>query len=69
MTVSECIRAYVDMSDKVFRKVNHRMTLKMEVQARFDTPALESAIKDIIERGGLSADALLMDDEAAICKV
>jgi len=43
------------MSDKIFRKQGHRVkNIKGELQARFDTDALEQTIKDLIVKQGFN---------------
>ncbi|KAF2801475.1 uncharacterized protein BDZ99DRAFT_221763 [Mytilinidion resinicola] len=69
MTVDECLDEYVSLSDRVFQKQRHRVTLKGNVQGRFDSAELERGIKEIIVRQGLAEDALLKDDADAKCKV
>lgn len=69
MDVSSCIEAYSRLSDSVFRKVAHRVTLKGNVQARFDSHALERAIKEIVKQQGLHEDALLKENMDSGCKV
>lgn len=61
MTVDDCIDAYISLFDKVFQKQRHRVTIKGNVQGRFDTDALERAIKEIVARQGLKEDELLKD--------
>jgi len=69
MTVDDCIDAYISLFDKVFQKQRHRVTIKGNVQGRFDTDALERAIKEIVARQGLKEDELLKDSPNAKCKV
>jgi hypothetical protein len=69
MTVDECIDAYVLLSDRVFQKRRHRVTIKGKVQGRFDSDELEQAIKEIVVKKGLEKDALLRDSPDAKCKV
>ena len=69
MDISSCIEAYSGLSDSVFRKVAHRVTLKGNVQARFDSHALERAIKEIITQQGLNEDTLLKESMDSGCKV
>ncbi|KAF2179206.1 FabD/lysophospholipase-like protein [Zopfia rhizophila CBS 207.26] len=69
MTVDECIDAYVSLSDRVFRKQRHRLTIKGQVQGRFDSDELERAIKEIVRRQGLAEDVLLQAAPDAKCKV
>ena len=69
MTVDECINAYVSLSDKIFQKQRHRVTIKGRVQGRFDSNELEKAIREIVVEQGLGEDALLQDSHDAKCKV
>lgn len=69
MTVDECIDAYISLSDRVFQKRRHRVTIKGHVQGRFDSEELEKAIKEIVAQQGLEQDALLKDSPDAKCKV
>jgi predicted acylesterase/phospholipase RssA len=69
MTVDECIDAYVSLSDRIFQKQRHRVTIKGRVQGRFDSDELERAIKEIVARQGLAEDALLKDAPDTKCKV
>ena len=69
MTVDECIDAYVSLSDRIFQKRRHRVTIKGRVQSRFDSDELERAIKEMIVKQGLETDVLLKDSPDAKCKV
>ena len=69
MSISECIDAYLSLSDRVFRKKRHRVTIMGEIQGRFDSDELARAVKEIVERQGLQEDALLKDAPDASCKV
>ena len=69
MTVDECINAYMLLSDKIFQKQRHRVTIKGHIQSRFDSDKLEKAIKEIVVEKGLEEDALLQDSRDAKCKV
>lgn len=69
MSISECIDAYLFLSDKVFRKKRHRVTVRGEIQGRFDSDELARAVKEIAKRQGLQEDALLKDSPDAACKV
>ena len=51
MTVDECIDVYVLLSDRIFQKRRHRVTIKGHVQGRFDSDELEKAIKEIVVKG------------------
>jgi hypothetical protein len=69
MTVDECIDAYQALSNKVFVKQRQAITLTGQVQGRFDSAALEQAIKDIVVQRGLDPKTLLQDSPNAKCKV
>ncbi len=69
MTIDECIDAYILLSDRVFQKRRHRVTIRGNVQGRFDSDELERAIKEIVEGQGLLENALLKDSPNAKCKV
>ena len=68
MTVDECIDAYTTLSDRVFEKKSHGVNIKGKLQGRFDSAALELAVKNILASRGLGEDALLKDIESP-CKV
>ncbi|KAH6988874.1 acyl transferase/acyl hydrolase/lysophospholipase [Ilyonectria sp. MPI-CAGE-AT-0026] len=69
MDVDECIDAYTDLSDKIFRKQKHRISLNGTIQGRFDSEELERAIKEVIQEQGFDVNELLKDDANARCKV
>lgn len=69
MTVEECINAYVALSEKVFQKKRHRLSLRGKLQARFDATELEQAVKQILAGRGMGQDTLLKDSDDALCKV
>jgi hypothetical protein len=76
MDINSCIKAYSTMMDKVFTKVNHRAKpfsalnpARWEVQGRFDTDALEQAIKSIIVESGEDEEALLRAHNDPGCKM
>ena len=69
MSVDDCIKVYADMSDKIFTKQKHRINIRGTVQARFDTTALENAIKDAIKRQNVQVDEKLFSRDPAQCKV
>ncbi|SPQ22632.1 1f99ae8a-4da0-4fc0-93be-a6c3ebe73771 [Thermothielavioides terrestris] len=68
MTVDECIDAYTTLSDRIFKKKNHRVTITGKLQGRFDGAELERAVKAILVNRGLGEDALLKDPDSP-CKV
>lgn len=75
MDIESCIAAYRNLSDKVFRKVSHRISIKGmgETQGRFDAHTLEKAIKDIISNAKLDPkldpNAKFMEQPIPRCKV
>lgn len=69
MTVDDCIDAYTSLSDKVFEKKSHQVTVKGKLQGRFDKVELEGAVKQILVDRSFDKDALLKDSPDAPCKV
>jgi len=69
MSIDECIDAYLQLSDRIFHKKRHRVTVKGKIQGRFDSDELERAVKEVIKGQGLQEDALLKDTPDASCKV
>lgn len=69
MDVNECIKAYTNLSDRIFKKRKHRLAPTGKIQGRFDSKELELAIKEVIEQQGIGANELLKDDPSSRCKV
>ena len=69
MSVDECIDAYMSLSDKVFQKKRLPMTVKGNIQGRFDSEKLVRVVKEIVAERGLQEDALLKDSPDAVCKM
>ena len=69
MSVADCIAAYLSLSDRVFRKTRHRVTVKGQIQGRFDADELARAVKEVVEQQGLQEDALLKEETTTTCKV
>jgi hypothetical protein len=69
MSVADCITAYLSLSDRVFRKTQHRVTVKGQVQGHFDADELTRAVREVVAKQGLEEDALLKDTPEAACKV
>ncbi|ORY02205.1 hypothetical protein BCR34DRAFT_493307 [Clohesyomyces aquaticus] len=69
MSVAECIIAYLSLSDRVFRKTRHRVTVKGKVQGRFDAEELAQAVKEVVKQQGLPEAVLLKDAPEAGCRV
>ncbi len=68
MTVDECIDAYTTLSNRVFEKKSHRVDIKGKLQGRFNSAALELAVKNILVSCSLGEDTLLKDTDSP-CKV
>jgi hypothetical protein len=70
MSVQQCIRAYISLSEKVFQKQHrHPVTIRGKIQGRFDSKALEQAAKDLLREQHLEDNALLKDPVEGNCKV
>lgn len=69
MSTKECMDAYVSLSDAIFQKKKHRLSLKGKTQGRFDHKELERCIKQIIVKSGRKEDVLLEDTDESGCKV
>ena len=69
MSTTDCIGAYLSISDRVFQKKRHRVSVRGKIQGRFDSQELEKAIKEVIVEQGLDEGALLKDASADACKV
>ena len=68
MSIEDCITAYSKLSKEVFVKKRMLLNFKGDVQARFDTAALEKAVLKYIEAAGLPKDALMWDTDDIQCK-
>lgn len=69
LSIDECIDAYLSLSDRVFQKKSHRVTIRGNIQGRFDSEELERAVKEVVAKQGLHQDALLKDVSDDACKV
>ena len=69
MTVEECIGQYISLSDKVFERKSHLVSAKGNLKGRFDTAALEQAVKQMLLDRSLNEDMLLKGSPDAVCKV
>ncbi|CRK12348.1 hypothetical protein BN1708_010444 [Verticillium longisporum] len=62
MSVDECITAFTSMCDGIFeKKKNHRVRMNGKLRGRFDSRALERAIKQILVRTKHDENMLLRD--------
>lgn len=69
MSIDECIEAYLSLSDRIFQKKRHRVTIKGKIQGRFDSEELAQAVREVITGKGFQEDALLKDESDNACKV
>ena len=69
MSVADCITAYLSLSERVFRKTRHRVTVKGQIQGRFDSEELARAVRGVVKQQGLQKNALLKDESSTACKV
>lgn len=69
MSIADSIDSYLSLSDRVFRKNRHRVTVKGNIQGRFDSEELARAVKEVIEEQGLQENVLLKDESDNSCKV
>ena len=69
MSIDECIEAYLSLSDRIFQKKKHRVTIKGKIQGRFDSEELAQAVRDVVAGKGFQEDALLKDTSENACKV
>lgn len=69
MTIDECIDAYLSLSDQVFQKKAHRVTIQGKIQGRFDSKKLEEVVKEVVRKRKLPEDTLLNSGGDASCKV
>ena len=69
MTIDECIDAYLHLSDEIFQKKAHRVTIHGKIQGRFDSKKLEEVIKEVIRKGKLPENTLLKSEGEGLCKV
>ena len=69
MSIDDCIDAYLSLSERVFQKKAHWVTVKGKIQGRFDSVELERAVKDVVTGQKLHKDALLKDTSDRACKV
>jgi len=67
MIIDDCIDAYLTLSDRIFRKKRHRVTVKGHIQGRLDSDELERAVKEVIKAQGVSEEALLKDVSGNRC--
>jgi hypothetical protein len=61
MSVGDCIIAYLSLSNCVFSKTRHKVTVKGQELAR--------AVREVVAKQGLPENALLKDTPNAGCKV
>ena len=69
MGIDDCINAYLSLSDRIFQKKRHHVTIKGNIQGRFDSHELSRAVKEVVTAQELQEDALLKDVSDDACKV
>jgi hypothetical protein len=69
MSIDDCIKAYLSLSDRVFQKKRYSVTIKGNIQGRFDSEELARAVKEVFTAQELPEDALLKDISDSVCKV
>ena len=70
MDVDECITAYSNLAEAVFRQTKSRLPFdsKGKVNARFDTSKLERVIRETIKKLGISETELFNDGTERGCR-
>jgi predicted acylesterase/phospholipase RssA len=68
MPVDEAIAAYIALAPKIFTKVHHRVTLRGEIQGRFDHTAIEDGVRQLVDDKGFKPDDLLKNSSDSGCK-
>jgi hypothetical protein len=69
MSIDDCIDAYLLLSDRIFQKKRHRVTVKGDIQGRFDSDVLARAVQEVVVAQGLPENTLLKDVSDGACKV
>ncbi|KAG9231981.1 acyl transferase/acyl hydrolase/lysophospholipase [Amylocarpus encephaloides] len=70
MDVDECIAAYINLAEAVFSQKKSRLpfSLKGKVAAQFDSSKLEKAIRETIQKRGISEAELFNDGTKRGCR-
>jgi hypothetical protein len=58
MIIGKYIDAYLSLSDRIFQKKRHRVTIQSNIQERFDSEKLARAVKEVVTAQNLKKDAL-----------
>ena len=71
MSVDECIDAYTELAQKVFKKQKHWLGVSVttNLQEKFDSEVLKTVVRKLLEDNGFDPDELLKDDTPQACKV
>lgn len=69
MSIDDCIDRYLEIMDRVFRKIRHRINVKGKFQGRYDTEELKHCIKDIIADQGINSNERFRVEGYDRCKV
>jgi hypothetical protein len=68
MSVSDCIDAYLRLSERVLQNEPRWFSLSGKLQARFGAKELQQALGDVIIEQKLSVNELLEDESDNACK-
>ena len=71
MDVAECIAAYCKLSESVFKVKKHwsSITLRGDIQSRFDSQKLRAAVEAVLNDKNLPPTTLFNDKVERGCKV
>jgi hypothetical protein len=75
MHVSEAIDVYLKLSQDVFQPRRNQIDIlarardRVQLRGRFDGDALAKAVRDIVQKSGEAAEALLIEPQEGPCKV
>ena len=71
MDVDECISEYTELIQTIFDEKSRRLPISWKgmTKAQFDSTRLESAVKKVITKQGVSETGLFNDGTARGCKV
>jgi ribosomal protein S26 len=73
MDIGTCINSYLELASSIFQKKSTRIEGRLRgvysARSRFESRALEEAVKKIVISRGLSADATLSLGEEPKCKM
>lgn len=70
MDVDDCIKAYTELIETIFRKKQSRtgLGLRTNIEARFSSKKLQEAIESVLEKQGVSLDEAFNDGQTDISR-